>query len=113
MKEDNFYPELIKNLPEADIPFKGIRGWISQAEDHQVVYMDIQPIGEVRAHNHGEQWGYVFEGDMDLTIGDVTKTYKKGDSYFIPEGVMHSAIFKKRTLVMDFFGEKERYQVKK
>lgn len=50
---------------------------------------------------------------MELTIGGITKTHKKGDSYFIPDKVMHSAVFKSRTKVMDFFDDKERYKAKK
>ncbi len=106
------YPGIIKNLPEADIEFKGIRGWISQAENHQIVFFDIEPIGEVTAHSHGAQWGMVVEGEMELTIGGNTKTYKKGDSYYIPEGVLHSAVFKRRTWVLDFFADKDRYKAK-
>jgi len=49
---------------------------------------------------------------MTLTIGDETKTYKKGDYYYIPSGVIHSATFKKRTRVMDFFADEERYKIK-
>ncbi len=64
----NVYPDLIKNLPEADIDFKGVRGWISQAKDHQIVFFDIEPIGEISAHSHSAQWGIVIDGEMDLTI---------------------------------------------
>ena len=105
-----FYPQIISGLPEANIPFDGVRGWLSQGNNHQIVFFEIDPIGEVPAHMHGAQWGVVFEGEMDLTIGEETKTYQKGDHYFVPEGILHSAIFKKKTWVMDFFAEKDRYQ---
>jgi quercetin dioxygenase-like cupin family protein len=106
------YPDIIKNLPEADITFKGVRGWVSQAKDHQIVFFDIEPIGEISPHSHCAQWGMVIEGEMDLTIGGVTKTYKRGDSYFIPEKVVHSAVFKRRTWALDFFADKNRYNTK-
>ena len=64
-----FYPEIISELPEADIPFNGVRGWLSQGKDHQIVFFEIEPIGEVAAHKHGAQWGAVFDGEMELTIG--------------------------------------------
>ena len=108
----NIYSEFITNLPEADISFQGVKGWISQSTDHQVVFMEIEPIGEVAEHKHGEQWGLVIEGEMDLTIGGITKTYKKGDSYHIPKGVPHSAVFKKKTWIIDVFADKDRYKVK-
>ncbi len=116
MPNDNvniLYSEMLKKLPEADINFKGLKGWILQGKDHQIVFFDIVPIGEVSEHSHGEQWGIVIEGEMELTIGGKTKTYKKGDSYFIPDKVVHSATFKCRTRVMDFFNDKDRYKIKK
>jgi len=109
----SIFPDEIRNLPEADIPFKGVKGWLSQAGDHQIVFFDIEPIGQVAEHSHGAQWGVVFEGEMDLTIGGETKTYKKGDTYFVPANVLHSASFKVRTQVMDYFADKNRYKVKK
>jgi quercetin dioxygenase-like cupin family protein len=111
-KETYTYPDIIQNLPEADVDFKGVRGWISQAKDHQIVFFDIEPIGEISPHSHCAQWGIVIDGEMDLTIGGITKTYKNGDSYFIGEGVVHSAVFKRRTLALDFFDDKERYKTK-
>ena len=104
------FPGMITRLPEADIPFKGIRGWISQADDHQVVFMVIEPVGKVTEHAHGSQWGMVVEGEMELTIGGITNTYRKGDHYYIPHGVIHSAAFHTRTCVIDVFNEKHRYK---
>ena len=106
------FPELIKKLPEANIPFEGIKGWLSQGADQQLVFFEIDAVGEVPSHSHGAQWGIVVEGEMDLTIGGETKTYKKGDSYTIPKGIVHSARFTKKTWVIDFFEEKDRYEVK-
>jgi quercetin dioxygenase-like cupin family protein len=106
---NDFYPETITSLPEADIPFEGVKGWLSQSENHQIVFFEIEAIGGVAEHKHGAQWGTVFEGEMELNIGGEIKCYKKGDSYFIPEGVLHSASFKKKTWLMDFFADKNRY----
>ncbi len=107
------YPEMITNLPEADVPFKGVRAWISQAPDHQVVFFDMEPIGLVAAHRHGEQWGIVVEGEMELTIGGVTKRYRAGDSYHIPGGVEHAARFLTHTRVIDVFADVDRYRARK
>jgi quercetin dioxygenase-like cupin family protein len=49
---------------------------------------------------------------MSLTIGEETKIYRKGDWYFIPEGVVHSATFLSRVQVMDIFDAPDRYSIK-
>ena len=102
----------ITGLPEANIPFNGVKGWISQASDHQVVFLAIEPIGEVAPHSHGEQWGVVVEGEMELTIGGETQTYRAGDSYHIPAGVTHGATFRTPVRAIDVFAEAERYRAK-
>ena len=106
------FPEMIRSLPEADIPFDGVRGWISQAADHQIVFLDIEPIGAVPPHSHGEQWGIVVEGEMDLTIGGETKRYRAGDSYHIPAGVVHGATFLTHFRAIDVFADRDRYKPK-
>ena len=106
------YPKMILDLPEADIPFNGVKGKLMQGENQQTVFFEIEPIGEVAEHKHGTQWGVVFEGEMELTIDGVSKTYKKGDQYFIPAGVLHSAVFKMKTFIMDVFEDKDRYMPK-
>ncbi|MCF8226289.1 MAG: cupin domain-containing protein [Bacteroidales bacterium] len=106
------YPDIIKQLPEADIPFDGVKGYLLQGEHQQVVYFEIEPIGEVPAHKHGDQWGVIFEGEMELTTGDTTRVLRKGDQYFVSAGVMHSATFKTKTYLMDVFEDKDRYKAK-
>ncbi len=103
------YPAFITGWPEADIPLEGVRGWISQAADHQIAFFDIDPIGGIPPHSHGEQWGIVVEGEMELTIGDETKRYGPGDSYHIPAGVVHSAKFLTHFRAIDVFADVDRY----
>ena len=106
------FPDIVTTLPEADIPFNGVKGWISQNIDHQVVFLEIEAIGKVAEHSHCAQWGIVVKGEMDLTIGGHTQTYAKGDSYYIPDGVVHSAVFKTKTWAIDFFADNKRYLLK-
>ena len=110
---EHIYPELIRNLPEADIPQEGVKGKILQGENHQIVFFEIEPIGEVPPHSHGEQWGIVVDGEMHITIDGETRILKKGDSYHIPRGVVHSAVFKTKFYAIDFFEDKDRYQIRK
>lgn len=107
-----YYPEMIQRLPEADIPFRGVRGRVFQGEDSQVVFFEIDAIGRVDPHSHGAQWGIMLEGKMDLTIGGETKTYRKGDTYFIPAGVVHSATFRTDVKLIDLFEDRDRYGLK-
>ena len=109
---DNSFPKMITSMPEADITFEGVRGWLLQGPNSQVAFMEIQAIGGVAPHSHGEQWGVVIDGEMELTIGDHTRRLTGGDTYHIPAGVVHSARFLKETHVIDVFAEKDRYTTK-
>ena len=108
----NQYPDLITRLPMADVPMAGVRGWLSQAKDHQIVFFDIEPVGEIPPHSHGEQWGIVVEGEMELTIGGETKRYRPGDSYHIPAGIKHGARFLSHFRAIDVFADADRYRPK-
>ncbi|HEX9901682.1 MAG TPA: cupin domain-containing protein [Acidobacteriota bacterium] len=107
------YPKMITSLPPADISYKGLKGWILQGQAQQVVFLEIDPIGKVPEHTHRSQFGMVLEGEMSLTIGGETKRYRKGDTYVIPAGVPHSAVFHSKVYVVDFFDEPARYKEKK
>ncbi len=106
------YPEFLRNLPEVDMPFEGIKAWLVQSDATQVVFFDIEAVGEVPPHSHCAQWGIVIAGEMKLTIGEDTQIYKKGDWYYIPEGVVHSATFLSRVQVIDVFADPNRYSAR-
>ena len=106
------FPDIIHTLPDADIPFRGVRGKLLQAGTYQVVFFDIDAVGAVTPHAHGAQFGVVLDGEMDLTIDGVTRTYRKGDHYFIPAGAVHGANFRQHTVAIDVFAEPRRYAAK-
>jgi quercetin dioxygenase-like cupin family protein len=103
---------MIEGLPEIDLPIDGVRGKLLQGPDQQVVFFDIDPIGEIPAHVHGDQWGVVLEGEMDLTIAGQTRSCGAGDQYFIPAGAEHGATFRTRCRLIDVFADRDRYQAK-
>lgn len=106
------FPEFIKNLPAADLPADGICGWLVQSENGQVLFLQADRQVQIPAHSHGNQWGIVIDGAMELTIDEKTETYRQGDSYFIPAGVMHGAILDKGFRALDYFADKDRYKIK-
>jgi quercetin dioxygenase-like cupin family protein len=107
------FPEPILNLPEADIPLKGVKAFLSQGSNHQIIFMEFADDVELPEHSHASQWGIVLEGRIELVIGGVRKTYEQGDRYFIPEGVKHSGKIFAGYADMTYFDQKDRYGIKK
>ncbi|MBW2333751.1 MAG: cupin domain-containing protein [Deltaproteobacteria bacterium] len=106
------FPDPIKNLPKADIPLKGLTAYLSQSKTHQILFMQFKEDIELPEHSHESQWGIVLDGRIDLTVDGVVKTYLKGDRYFIPSGVKHSAKIYIGYADITFFNEKDRYKTK-
>lgn len=106
------FPEPIRNLPEADIPLKGIKAYLSQSENHQIIFMEFGEDVELPEHSHAAQVGIVLEGKIDLEIGNEKRTYVKGDRYYIPEGVKHSGKIHAGYVDVTFFDEPSRYRTK-
>lgn len=108
----NVFPEPITKLPLADIPLNGCTAYLSQAKDHQTLYMHFEETVDLPEHSHSDQIGFVLEGEIDLTIDGVKKTFKKGDRYHIPSGVKHSAKIFAGYVDITLFMQKDRYKVK-
>lgn len=107
------FPEPIRNLPEADVPIKGIKAYLSQAKNHQIIFMEFELDADLPEHSHAAQVGIVLEGRIDLVIDGKEKTYTKGDRYYIPEGVKHSGRIYAGYADITFFNEPNRYSMKK
>jgi quercetin dioxygenase-like cupin family protein len=107
------FPEPIQNLPEADIPLKGVKTYLSQSEGHQVIFMEFREDVDLPEHAHAAQVGFVLEGKIDLTIGGRRRTYTKGERYYIPAGVKHSGKIYAGYADITFFDEPNRYGAKR
>jgi quercetin dioxygenase-like cupin family protein len=106
------FPEPIRNLPEADIPLSGLKAYLSQSDDHQILFMEFEEDAEIPEHSHESQWGVVLEGRVDLTIEGVERTYTKGDRIFIPKDAVHSGKIHAGYADISFFNEQDRYKRK-
>jgi len=107
------FPEPILRLPEADIPIKGAKGYLSQGDGHQVLYMYFADDVELLEHAHRAQWGIILDGKVDLDIGGVLRTYGRGDNYYVPDGVKHHGHIYGGLRVVEYFDQADRYKVKK
>ena len=109
----NVFPEPIRNLPEADIPLDGVEAFLSQSDNHQILFMRFEEDADLPEHFHAAQIGFVLEGRIDLVIDGEQHTFTKGDRYFIPAGVKHSGRIYRGYADITFFDEPKRYSVKK
>jgi quercetin dioxygenase-like cupin family protein len=111
-EKDDFFPEIITNLPEADIPIEGLRSHILQGQNTQILFMSFENDVEVPEHSHEAQWGVVLEGETELTIDGRHHILGKGDTHFIPKDVQHSAKINKSYKDLTLFNQSDRYKAK-
>jgi quercetin dioxygenase-like cupin family protein len=112
MSDENFFPQIITRLPEADIPLEGVHSHLFQGKDQQFVFMRFDKDAQVPEHSHAGQWAVILDGEIELTIGGRKATFQRGDTYFIPKGVKHSARIKKGYKDLTLFDQKDRYKAK-
>jgi quercetin dioxygenase-like cupin family protein len=106
------FPTIIRNLPVADAPFKDITLFLLRGPTASLTFVEAAADSEVPIHSHGPQWGVVVAGELVLTIGKGTRTYRAGEEYFIPAGVPHAAKLRAGVRVIDFFDDPNRYRPK-
>ena len=110
--KEAFFPDMITNLPEADIPIEGLHSYLFQGQNQQSVFMSFEKYVEVPEHCHEAQWGVVLDGEIELTIDGKSNNLTKGDTYFIPARVEHSARIKKGYKDLTLCDQKDRYKAK-
>lgn len=59
-------------------------------------------IGAMHSHPHS-QVTYVESGVFEMTIGNETKTIRKGDGYYVPPDVLHGCICLEAGMLIDAF----------
>ena len=110
MRNDNFFPDIITRLPQADIPIQGLRSHLLQSANQQVIFMSFENDVEVPEHDHEAQWGIVLDGEIELTISGKKQIFKKGDTYSISKSAPHSAKIRAGYKDLTLFNQKDRYR---
>jgi len=89
---DDLWPPIIEDLPEVDLAMESLHGRMLVSGEFRILLMYAESEVVVPTHHHGAQWGMVLAGSMELTIGDDTQTYHRGDTHYIPPHVDHGAV---------------------
>lgn len=108
----DLFPEPIRRLPKAEIPVEGVTAHLLQGESQQILFMHFAEDVELPEHAHEGQWGVVLEGTSTLTMQGESRTYSRGERYFIPAGVPHSSKIHAGYSDITFFDEAGRYSKK-
>lgn len=106
------FPPFIRALPAVDVPFEGVTGHLLQGESQQVAFLQFETDAEVPEHSHNAQWELVIAGEVDLTLGGRTATYRAGDSFYIPAGEPHGARVHAGYRSVVFFDQADRYRTR-
>ena len=93
---------------------KGVRRRIvAHSTVGMMVLYRIEPKSVFPLHSHPHaQFGFFLEGGGDFRVGDSVWKMKKGDSYYVPPGVMHELKTgaKSQSVIIDFFTpERQEY----
>ncbi len=104
------FPDFVKKLPRANIAFNGLSGWLLQSDSGQILFNESDVEVVVSEHSHGDQWGIVIDGIIELTVDGKTNKYSRGDTYFITAGAIHSARIHPGFRAIDYFADKDRYK---
>ena len=112
MTAEPFFPEIITSLPAAELPIDGVSSYLFQGEHQQFIFMTFDQDVSVPEHSHEGQWGVVLDGRIELTVGGERRLLKRGDTYFIPNGVPHSAKIQSGYKDLTLFDQKDRYRPK-
>lgn len=107
-------PDFIRAFPAAGIPFPEdvVSTNALRSDAGLAVFFTFHRDMDLPFHSHKAQWGTVIAGQIEFTIGGETKTYRAGDSYSIPSGVVHGARIRAGTVALDFFEEPDRYPLR-
>jgi|WetSurMetagenome_2_1015567.scaffolds.fasta_scaffold20890_4 hypothetical protein len=64
MKTEQIFPELIVELPEADIPIHGVKAFLSQGVTHQIIFMEFS--GDVDISEHFHERGRIYKQELPI-----------------------------------------------
>jgi quercetin dioxygenase-like cupin family protein len=109
---EEFFPEIVTSLPQADAPGERVRTYLLQGEGKQVAFVAFDADVDAPGEAHAAQWVVVLAGEVELTVAGEQAVYRRGDTYYVPAGVPHAARIKTGSRLLDFFDQADRFRVK-
>lgn len=101
MTLSNYYPELIRALPE----FKGrFEAYKLEAKNCEVLFASYPAGTSIEAHCHDtDNVGVITKGELLLTMDGQTVRIAAGEWYHVPAKVEHAAQFTQDTAEIEFW----------
>ena len=106
------YADFIRQWPQADMPMPQVTGYLLTGQSAQTMFLEAPAGLKVAPHSHAAQWGVVVEGEVEFTIGGETRVLKAGDSYDIPDQVVHAAHMLTDCRLLEVFADPKRWKAK-
>ena len=91
-------------LPQLE-PKQGWRGRFFHSDHMTFAYYEIDAGATLHAHSHpNEEVWHIIEGELDLALGNETRSLRAGSAAVIPAGTTHAVVAVKkrcRAIVVD------------
>lgn len=71
-----------------------------------ISFLELEPLSKIPEHHHpNEQIGVVLKGEIEYTIGNETRTCRKGTAFLIPPNTPHSGVVvsREKAQLLDIF----------
>ncbi|MFT4813181.1 MAG: quercetin dioxygenase-like cupin family protein [Glaciecola sp.] len=101
MTLDNYYPELIRNLPAFEGRFAATR---LEANNCEVLFASYPAGTVIETHSHEtENVGIITKGELLLTMNGMAQCISAGQWYHVPANCEHAAEFRSDTAEIEFW----------
>ena len=93
------FPDFIEKLPQVDFPVPGVRAWLLQASQHQVVFVKSEGDLNMPEHSHAAQLEIPLQGEADMSISGKKKVFGPGQPIYVPAGAQEADdwLYRQRT----------------
>lgn len=88
-KTSDVFPDIVKKVPVRDYGIEGLHVHVDHTSTGTVYFVSAEKDVPFPEHAHAAQWTVVVSGECRFTANGETKTYKQGETYFIPAGLKH------------------------
>lgn len=101
------FGEPVTSLPRSHLGAAAV--YVHDNGTGQILFIEAPKSGPdvvVPTHTHGDEWGVVVEGEIEMTIAGKVEVHAAGSTHQIPAGVPHSFRFRPGTCSIHCFPER-------